>query len=69
MHIIICVSSAAAVLGTFSFYNLCFSANKVLAALGSKGLIRVNNKIVSSVSIFSIKVALLLHIGTNILWY
>ncbi len=52
--------SAAAVLGTFSFYNLCFSANKVFAALGSKGLFNINNKI--GFYNIDVKVALLLHI-------
>lgn len=51
--------SAAARLGTFLFYNLCFSANKVFAALGSKEF-NINNKIVFYN--IDVKVALLLHI-------
>lgn len=52
--------SAAAVLWTFSFHNLCFSANKVFAAFGFKGLFNIKNKIGSYNK--DVKVALLLHI-------
>lgn len=51
---------SSAALGTFFFYNLCFSANKVYAALGSKGLFNINNKI--GFYNIDVKVALLLHI-------
>lgn len=51
---------AAAMQGTFLFYNLCFSANKVFAALGSKELFNINNKI--GFYNIDVKVALLLHI-------
>lgn len=52
--------SAAAVLGTFLLYHLCFSANKVFAALGSREIFNINNKI--GFYNIDVKVALLLHI-------
>lgn len=50
------------------FIIYVFSANKVFAALSSWGFVNVNSKISSSVSISIVKVALLLHIGMNIMW-
>lgn len=47
-------------LGTFSFYNLYFSAKEVFAARGSKGLFNIDNKI--EFYNIDVKVALLLHI-------
>ena len=52
--------SAAAMLGTFLFYNLCFSANKIFAAFGFKQLFNIINKI--GFNNIDVKVALLLHI-------